>query len=104
MWSVLHDNPTAAATWQYYGICQSMLNASNTDADRARVSLQERAYNKILADVCAKYEQCRWDGNAAYNVNMPASDFDTVDYFHPSLNGQNHLASVSWQAGFWPNV
>jgi lysophospholipase L1-like esterase len=104
MWSVLHDNPTAAATWQYYGICQSMLNPNNTGADRARVSLQEQAYNKVLADVCATYERCRWDGYAAYNFKMPASDFGTADYFHPSLKGQNDLASVSWQAGFWPNL
>jgi lysophospholipase L1-like esterase len=104
MWSTLHDNPNAAAVWQNYSICQSMLNPNNTETDRQRVLAQEKAYNKVLAIVCAKYKQCRFDGYAAFNFAMPASDFSPVDYFHPSLNGQNDLASISWQAGFWPST
>jgi lysophospholipase L1-like esterase len=101
MWSVLHDDPSAAGTWQYYGICQSMLSASNTDTDRRTVLAREIAFNKALAIVCGKYNQCQWDGNAAFDFNLAASDFDTADYFHPSISGQNTLASVSWGAGFW---
>jgi hypothetical protein len=28
----------------------------------------------------------------------------TVDYFHPSIKGQNRLASVTWAAGYWPQI
>jgi lysophospholipase L1-like esterase len=104
LWSVLHDNPTAAAVWQNYGICQSMLSPTNTDRDRARVDAQEQAYNKVLAVVCGRVKQCRWDGNASYDFKSPASDVSTVDYFHPNINGQNDQAKVSWKAGYWPDV
>jgi lysophospholipase L1-like esterase len=97
MWSTLKDNPYAQATWQYFGICQSMLNPNNTEADRARVDRQQQAYNRALANVCNKFDRCQWDNNAAYNFKTPASDFSTADYFHPNITGQNDLAAVSAQ-------
>ncbi len=104
LWSVLHTNSSAETAWNLYGICQSMLNPANTEADRQTVVAQEQADNQVLANVCAAYAQCKWDGYATYNFNFPASDVSTVDYFHPNLAGQNALASTTWSAGYWPTV
>lgn len=104
LWAVLHTNTSATSTWQSLQICQSMLSPYNTEADRQAVVTREQEYNKALADVCAQYRQCRWDGGATYNVHFSASDVSTVDYFHPSLAGQNTLASVTWQASYWPSM
>jgi hypothetical protein len=30
------------------------------------------------------------------------SDVSTVDYFHPSVTGQKHLAGETWAASYWP--
>ena len=104
LWAVLHTNASATSTWQSLQICQSMLSPYNTEADRQAVVTREQEYNKALADVCAQYRQCRWDGLATYNFHLSASDVSTVDYFHPSFAGQNNLASVTWQAGYWPST
>lgn len=101
LWSVLHTNFWARFAWQTYGICQSMLNSNNSEAQRQQVVAQEIADNNALASVCSQFANCRWDGGAGYNVQFPASDINTVDYFHPNLQGQNLIASVTWKASYW---
>lgn len=101
LWSVLHTNFSAVSTWTLFGICQAMLSTSNSSADRQAVVAQEAADNNVLATVCAQFANCRWDGYATYNTAFSASDVSTVDYFHPSIQGQNKLASVTWAASYW---
>jgi hypothetical protein len=57
-------------------------------------------YNTQLAEVCAVYVHCRFDGNAIFSTAFVRSDVSTRDYFHPSVAGQTKLASVTWSAGF----
>ncbi|MEP6598703.1 MAG: SGNH/GDSL hydrolase family protein [Actinomycetota bacterium] len=102
LWEVLHTNFAATLAWSTFGICQSMLSSSNTDTERAQVLAQEGADNDTLARICAQFTQCRWDGYATYNTTFYASDISPVDYFHPSSQGQNKLASVTWAASYWP--
>lgn len=101
LWSLLHTNATAQATWTSFGICQSMLSATNSDADRQKVVDQEAADNNALATVCAQFANCRWDGYATFNIAFTTKDVSTVDYFHPSVAGQNKLATVTWAASYW---
>jgi lysophospholipase L1-like esterase len=104
LWNTLHSNWAAEATWNSAGICKAMLAWSNSAADRQKVVAQEAADNAVLASVCAQYTNCRWDGYAVYNVQFPAADVSTVDYFHPNKTGQNALAATAWAAGYWPNT
>ena len=97
----------ANAVWAVAGICQSMLaypfsNLPGDVARRARVRQRNIDYNTQLAQVCATYLQCRFDGNAVFNTPFVRSDVTTRDYFHPSVNGQAKLAAVTWSvaAGF----
>ena len=101
LWSILHNNVTAELTWSAFSICQSMLSPNNTDADRQQVVDREAAFNSALASVCAKYTNCRWDNLATFNTDFTTSDVSTIDYFHPSLAGQNRLADVTWGASYW---
>jgi lysophospholipase L1-like esterase len=101
LWSVLHTNATARAVWGTFGICQSMLGARNTEAQRQLVVSRELAFNNVLASICAQHNQCRYDGGATYRYSFPTSAVSTVDYFHPNLAGQNALAAAAWRAGFW---
>jgi lysophospholipase L1-like esterase len=102
LWSTLHANPAARYVWQTFGICQSMLSGTNTEAQRQQVLGQEQQDNKALQTVCAAYSQCRWDGGATFGFAFPEADVSTVDYFHPNLSGQNDLGRVSWGASYWP--
>ena len=98
------DSASARNAWSFYGICQSMLRSSNTDADRKAVSDREAAFNSILAAECAKFPDCLWDDLASFNFRFPLSDLSPIDYFHPNINGQNDAASISWAKTFWANA
>ena len=101
LWSVLHNNSSARSTWSLFGICQSMLNNSNTEAQRQLVVAQEAADNQALLNTCAQYANCRWDNLAGFNFVFPAGDISTVDYFHPNIQGQNDVARITWKASYW---
>ncbi len=104
LWSLEHTNPTAETEWQSFGICQSMLSSSNTETDRQTVLAQEQADNNALASVCSQFANCKWDNLATYNYAFKTSDISTIDYFHPSVSGQNTLAGITWGASYWPST
>jgi lysophospholipase L1-like esterase len=104
LWLLLHGNVVATATWRSFGICQSMLNAANTEDQRQQVAAQERADNDALARVCAAFTQCRWDNYAVYGTAFSTADVSAVDYFHPSVTGQRNLAAVTWAAGYFASA
>jgi lysophospholipase L1-like esterase len=101
LWQVLHTNSVARWVWANFHICQSMLGATRTEAERQLVVDREVAFNQILADVCGGYARCRWDQGAVYNYQFSASQVSTLDFFHPSPSGQASLARVTWAASWW---
>jgi hypothetical protein len=103
LWQVLHTNSLARWAWANFHICQSMLGATRTEAERQLVVDRERAFNQILADVCTQYSRCRWDNEAVYHYQFTASQVSALDFFHPSLSGQAALARVTWAASWWPS-
>jgi PKD repeat protein len=107
LWELFKGSWSARLVWSLGSICQSLLaNPTSTQsADvqrRAQVAQRNVDYNTTLAQVCAQYAQCRFDGNAVYHVVFAKSDV-SGDYFHPSIAGQAKLAAVTWSAGYWPN-
>ncbi len=98
------SNASARLIWGLGGICQSML-ASPTDlgatAEARRQTVKQRNidFNTILKNTCAQYIHCRYDDDAAFNINFLASDVGTNDYFHPNTNGQAKAAAAAWAAG-----
>jgi hypothetical protein len=101
LWQVLHGNSLARTVWAAANICQSMLGVTRTEAQRQQVVDREKAFNQILAEVCASYSRCRWDNKAVYNYQFSASQVSSLDFFHPSLSGQAALARVTWGASWW---
>lgn len=104
LWAILHDNPQAQLVWSTFQICQSMLSSSGTEEDRQAVLDQVVADNQALADVCALYTACLWDEWAAFNYEFVPADVSSLDYFHPSVQGQASIAELTWAAGYWPAV
>ena len=108
LWELFRSNFSAGLVWSLGTICQSLLaNPTSTQAvdvaRRAQVAQRNIDFNTKLAEVCAQYAQCRFDGNAVYDVVFAKSDV-SGDYFHPSIAGQAKLAAVTWTAGYWPTV
>ena len=104
LWLLFRFEATARSTWEAFGICQSMLDIWASSTTRQAVQTRERAFNDVLARVCKEFVQCRWDGYAVFNYAFTRSDVSTVDYFHPSVTGQNRLAAITWAAGYWPTT
>jgi PKD repeat protein len=104
LWQLFKDNFWARFIWSVASICQSLLaNPTSTNAAdvarRAAVRQRNIDYNTQLAEVCAQFARCLFDGNAVFNTQLAASDV-SGDYFHPSVSGQARLAAISWAAGY----
>jgi hypothetical protein len=97
LWEVLHGNSVARWVWANFHICQSMLGATRTAAERQQVVDREQAFNQILAEICGAYARCRWDNLAVYHYQFSASQVSTLDYFQPQRPGgpgPGHLGGV----------
>lgn len=104
LWKIFHINPLAQLVWAAEQICQSMLSPSNSAADRRTVLQRELAFNGVLAEVCAQYANCLYDGGAGFGYQFATKDVSKLDYFHPSVSGQANLAQISWTASWWPGI
>jgi lysophospholipase L1-like esterase len=104
LWEVLRTNPAAQTVWQTFGICPSMLSVARTEAERTATISRQKEYNVALAELCAEFRQCRFDGFAVYTNDFVASDVSNVDYFHPSMDGQRRLAEITWKASYWSDA
>ncbi|GAC1420912.1 MAG: SGNH/GDSL hydrolase family protein [Actinomycetota bacterium] len=105
LWSIGKDSWQARWAWSSFNICQSMLQnptstASADVARRNRVNQRNVDFNTVLATVCAKYANCKFDGNAVFNYPFAFSQVSGWDYFHPNDSGQAALAATSYAAGY----
>jgi lysophospholipase L1-like esterase len=104
LWALYKDDFFARFIWSAAGICQSLLaNPTSTQAAdvarRQEVRQRNIDFNVQLAQVCAAYVMCRFDGNAVFNTVYTKADV-AGDYFHPSVSGQAKLAAGTWAVGY----
>jgi lysophospholipase L1-like esterase len=97
------NNPAATRLWQKSHLCQSLLvHPSSSDPEdvrsRAAVAARVDEYNTALAEQCAAVSRCIFDGGAVATIDFTAAQISTVDYFHPSLEGQLAIAGAAWAA------
>jgi lysophospholipase L1-like esterase len=103
LWKIFHTDPTAIATWNSLGVCQSMLaNPTSTArvdaARRNRVLDRIVALNGVLQSVCTAYAQCRYDNGVGFGYRFLTSEVSTNDYFHANAAGQTSIARIEWGA------
>jgi len=101
MWSVSKSKLGARLIWASAGICQSMLaNPTSTTAtdENRRLAVQARvdAYNAALEAECRLLPRCSFDNYAVASYVFTSTHISTADYFHPSIEGQRVLASITW--------
>lgn len=101
LWSQGRTNPLGKEVWKL-GICPSMLgdaDAVDAAATKRRAAVQDRvkAYNKVLEQVCATDERCRFDGGAVFDYRFGTDQLSHWDWFHPSEDGQAQLAAIAYR-------
>ncbi len=105
VWEVGHTNRIARDVWAL-GVCPSLLAnpASTAPADAARRQrFRDRvdAYDAVLAAVCKEYgPRCRYDNGAAHGTPFGIEKLNTLDYFHPNVDGQAQLAELTYPGSF----
>jgi lysophospholipase L1-like esterase len=102
-------SPTATATWTGFGICQVMLGSpedtsAEATARRATVENKVTELNVALSQVCAEYAHCFYDDNAVNSIDFELADLSPLDYFHPSIVGQNKVAAATWNVVTTKNI
>lgn len=101
MWSLSKDKFGARFIWGAGKICQSMLvnptSKTTTDENR-RLAVQARVneYNAVLQQECSQLPRCTFDNYAVANYAFTSTHISTADYFHPSVEGQRVLATITW--------
>lgn len=105
LWNVGKGSSSARSAWSSFDICQSMLaNPTSTtetdEARRQRVRQRVIDFNAALAQVCAGYANCKYDGGAVFGYPFQLSHLSGWDYFHPNESGQAILAQETFAVGF----
>lgn len=84
--------------------CQTMLGPLNSEADRQYTRSRNLAFNQIIDNLVAEYNQN--DPNHYYATTDAIFDYDFVpsqvsnfDCFHPSASGQRELSRITWNDG-----
>ncbi|WP_406057991.1 SGNH/GDSL hydrolase family protein [Streptomyces sp. NBC_01077] len=101
LWSTGRVSPMGLEVWKL-GICGAMLTDAEdlgAAAERRRAEVQDRvvAYNRVLSEVCAKDERCRYDGGAVFGFRFDGGQLSPWDFFHPSKDGQARLAELAYR-------
>ncbi|MCX5226021.1 SGNH/GDSL hydrolase family protein [Streptomyces sp. NBC_00233] len=101
LWSTGRVSPMGLEVWKL-GICGAMLSDAedlSAAAERRRAEVQDRvvAYNRVLSEVCAKDERCRYDGGAVFGFRFDTGQLSPWDFFHPSRDGQARLAELAYR-------
>ncbi len=99
LWEVLNPNAAAREIWQAFGTCGALLNERSSERDRLSVRERVEEYNEVLAEVCAAHEACHYDGGAVFRYPFEPEDVSPLDFFHPSITGQQRLAEITWEHG-----
>lgn len=105
LWELFRGSIVARTVWRLGRVCQSLLmrpesTAARDRERRERVRRRTRELNEQLAQACAAFIHCRFDGMAVFRTAFGRSDVSSRDYFHPSRAGQTRLAGIVWGATF----
>ena len=109
MWSLSKSKFAARLVWASASICQSMLanpTSTNLADETRRLEVQARvdAYNTVLRTECGALPRCTFDDNAVANYQFTSTHISTSDYFHPSVEGQRVLATITWAYNRYPTT
>ncbi len=104
LWTLFRPHALVRTLWNEAEICPSMLSAVSSQAHRQQVRRRNVEFNEVLRKVCERYARCKFDGNAVFNYPFTAEHVSTLDFFHPSRQGQKALAEISWRNGYWPHL
>ena len=103
LWDIGSESAPVRAVWER-GVCATMLADAadiSTAATERRHRVRQRVvdYNAAMAAACKRFPgRCFWDNNTVFDYQFRLEDVSSIDYWHPSEEGQATLARVAWEA------
>ncbi|QKJ20286.1 SGNH/GDSL hydrolase family protein [Microbacterium hominis] len=103
LWEIGHVDATAVGRWDQSPSCRNLLgDAQAIDeesvARRDAVALRTQELNAVIAEVCTAEVSCVSDGGAVYAYEFAPDQISSIDYFHPSVAGEQAIAELAWNA------
>jgi len=87
--------------WDLTGICSPLLSSARTRAERQAFQARVDRANLKLQEVADEYsENIMFDLSLA-QYQFSAEHISRLDCFHPSGQGQNLVAELSWETGWF---
>lgn len=87
--------------WSRFKICPALLGADRTESDRLGFTARWQDANRILEQVSSEFpDHVRFASSVAEPV-FGIEHVSAIDCFHPNTRGQDFLAEITWQQGWY---
>ena len=93
--------PRRQFVWDAAGICQSLLSPNRTEAERQTVRAPQHRLQHSAAAGVREVHALQVRRQRGLQLPVQPQQVSKLDYFHPSLTGQSHVASTTWSASWW---
>jgi lysophospholipase L1-like esterase len=106
LWQNFQGNAAISSAWGNIDICPLLLQeeADTIEGAREAIDGSTQFLNGVLEAVCAEFANCRFDGNSVYNDPWAEAEISLFDGFHFSRTGENSVAGLTWNAGWYAGV
>ncbi len=92
---------TCGRRWDYFEACPSLLSSKRTEAERLAFRARLVAANEMLGELATKYEDNVKFVGEVFDFEFSLDHLSNYDCFHPSIKGQNELARITWENGWY---
>lgn len=92
---------TCGRRWDYFKACPSLLSSKRTEAERLAFRDRLVATNDTLQQLATKYEDNVKYVGEVFDFKFSLAHLSRYDCFHPSIKGQNELARITWENGWY---
>ena len=87
--------------WDYFEACPSLLSSDRTEAERLAFRDRLISANETLSELADNFsENVKYIGEI-YEYEFTLEHVSRIDCFHPSIKGQNEIARITWENGWY---
>jgi len=97
LWEIGHGN-SCQAKWNLLNFCSRLLSPSATAAGREALVEQWYEVNAAYAGIAEEFPLNVRFAAAGADVKFEKEHISAIDCFHPSIEGQNLLSEIVWEA------
>ena len=86
--------------WDLFGMCSNLLSSDRSNEERQAFQIRVDLANRTLKDIANRYENIKFDPSLG-NYKFSQDEISRKDCFHPSASGQELIAKMTWNSGWF---